>query len=84
MRAPDEKNKWIVDEKAAEVVKRIFDLCLQGVGIGKIASTLEKENVLNPTAHFIEQGDEVILTYNKEFWQEYAVKDLCLWAAGYF
>ena len=28
--------------------------------------------------------DEVILTYNKEFWQEYAVKDLCLWAAGYF
>jgi len=56
MRAPDEKNKWIVDEKAAEVVKRIFDLCLQGVGIGKIASTLEKENVLNPTAHFIEQG----------------------------
>lgn len=56
MRAPDEKNKWIIDEEAAEVVKRIFDLCLQGVGIGKIASTLEKENVLNPTAHFIEQG----------------------------
>ena len=56
MRAPDEKNKWIVDKKAAEVVKRIFDLCLQGVGIGKIASMLEKEKIFNPTAHFIEQG----------------------------
>lgn len=36
-----------------------------------------------PIVDCCHNGD-VILTYNKVFWQEYAVKDLCLWAAGYF
>lgn len=56
LRAPDGKNEWIVDEDAAKIIKYIFDLCLQGYGVGKIASRLEKEEILNPTAYFISKG----------------------------
>ena len=34
LRSPNEKNTWIIDEEAAQVVRHIFDLCLQGFGIG--------------------------------------------------
>lgn len=37
MKAPDDKKKWIVDEEAAAVVKRIFDLCVAGKGPMQIA-----------------------------------------------
>ena len=29
MRDPADKKKWIVDEEAAEIIKRIFDLYIQ-------------------------------------------------------
>ena len=32
MKDPDNKKRWVVDEEAAEVVKRIFALCLEGYG----------------------------------------------------
>ena len=32
MKDPNDKKKWIVNEEAAEVVKRIFDLCVAGKG----------------------------------------------------
>ena len=46
-----------------------------------------KYRVVQRCGYFIAnycQNDEVILTYNKEFWQEVAVKDWCIWAAIYF
>lgn len=56
LRASDGKNKWILDEEAAKIVKYIFELCLQGYGIGKIVSKLEREEILNPTAYAISKG----------------------------
>ncbi len=32
MKEPADKKKWIIDEGAAEVVERIFDLCIAGKG----------------------------------------------------
>ena len=32
MKDPENKKRWIVDEEAATVVKRIFALCLDGYG----------------------------------------------------
>lgn len=43
--------QWIVDEEAAEVVRRIFIMFLDGVGILEIASRLTAEQVLNPTGY---------------------------------
>ena len=43
---PADKKKWIVDEEAAEIVKRIFNLCIAGKGPMQIARMLQKEKVL--------------------------------------
>lgn len=37
MKDPKDKNHWIVDEPAAEIVKRIFQLCIEGYGPSQIA-----------------------------------------------
>ncbi len=47
----NDKNKWIIDEKAAEVVRRIFHLTMQGNGPYRIARILEAEKVDIPGYH---------------------------------
>ena len=42
---PNDRKKWIVDEEAAAVVKRIFDLCVAGNGPMRIAKILKAEDV---------------------------------------
>ncbi|MBQ6404326.1 MAG: recombinase family protein, partial [Oscillospiraceae bacterium] len=49
---PDDHEKWYVDEPAAEVVRRIYDLCLSGHGPLQIAKQLELEQVLVPSAYY--------------------------------
>ena len=51
LKDPADKTKWIVDEAAAVVVKRIFKLCMEGRGPMQIAKLLQEEKVLNPTAY---------------------------------
>lgn len=46
-----DKNKWIVDEKAAEVVRRIFNMTMQSNGPYRIAKILESEKVDIPAYH---------------------------------
>ena len=48
---PNDKTRWIVDEAAAQVVKHIFRLCMEGRGPMQIAKVLQEEKVLNPTAY---------------------------------
>ena len=47
-----DKNKWIVDEEAAAVVKRFFDLCIAGKGPMQIAKTLTADKVLTVKAYY--------------------------------
>lgn len=47
-----DKEQWYIDELAAQVVRKIFALCLAGKGPTQIARQLEKEKVLTPTAYF--------------------------------
>lgn len=49
---PADKKKWIVDEEAAEVVKRIFDLCIAGKGPIQIAKILTADKVLTVKAYY--------------------------------
>jgi DNA invertase Pin-like site-specific DNA recombinase len=42
---PNDKTKWFVDEPAAEVVRRIFALCMDGKGPTQIAKTLYAEKI---------------------------------------
>ena len=49
---PDDKKKWIVDEEAAAVVKKIFDLCIAGKGPMQIAKALTADKVLTVKAYY--------------------------------
>ena len=48
---PSDKHKWIVDEAAAEIVREIFRLCVDGYGISQIANQLTARKVMTPVAH---------------------------------
>ncbi|MCD8045432.1 MAG: DUF4368 domain-containing protein [Clostridiales bacterium] len=48
---PDNRGYWLIDEEAAAVVKRIFDLCIAGKGPEQIARILEKDKVLTTRAY---------------------------------
>ncbi len=51
LKDPEDKTKWVIDEEAAQVVKKIFNLCMQGRGPSQIAEQLEREKILTPTAY---------------------------------
>ena len=53
---PDDKEKWLIDEPAAEVVRQIYALCLAGRGPSQIARQLEKEKILVPSAYYESVG----------------------------
>ena len=52
MKNPDNKDEWIVDELAAKIVRKIFDLCVSGLGPTQIAKRLKAEKVLTPTEYW--------------------------------
>lgn len=52
----DDKEKWLIDEPAAEVVRKIYALCLAGRGPSQIARQLEKEKILVPSAYYESVG----------------------------
>ena len=52
----DDKEKWLIDEPAAKVVRKIYALCLAGRGPSQIARQLEKEKILVPSAYYESVG----------------------------
>ena len=55
-KSPDNPKQWIIDEPAAEVVRYIYKLCLEGLGPTQIAKRLRAEKILCPTAYFESVG----------------------------
>lgn len=53
---PENKKKWIIDPDAAEVVRRIFCLCIEGNGNETIARILQDDKVLVPQAYWQSKG----------------------------
>ena len=51
-----DKNMWLIDDEAAEVVRRIFKLCIEGYGPAQIARILTQEGIPTPTAYALSQG----------------------------
>ena len=52
---PQDKDHWILDEDAAPVVKRIFDLAIAGAGPSRIARILEADGVLTTKALYAQR-----------------------------
>lgn len=55
-----DKHRWDVDEEAAQVVREIFSLCMDGLGPMQIAKRLRAAEVLTPTAYKLEKGFPVV------------------------
>ena len=53
------RDQWLVDPEAAEVVKRIFAMTIEGYGPYQIASKLKEEKVLIPSAYLAQHGEGV-------------------------
>ena len=56
MKNPEDKKHWIIDPEAAEIVKWIYDLALNGKGTDQIARILQDEKILTPTAYWLSKG----------------------------
>ena len=68
------RDQWLVDPEAAEVVKRIFSMTIDGYGPYQIASKLKEEKVLIPSAYLARHGEGV--NKNKTF------KDVYGWGSS--
>ncbi|MDE7417967.1 MAG: recombinase family protein [Lachnospiraceae bacterium] len=55
-KSPENKNRLIIDEYAANVVRRIFDMYVNGMGQRKIAAVLNEENILCPSEYKRQSG----------------------------
>lgn len=50
-KTPEDKNQWIVDEPAAEVVRQIFRMSVSGLGPTQIARKLRSDGVMTPSEY---------------------------------
>ena len=62
-------SQWIIDEPAAEIVRRIFAMTIEGYGVGEIARILTDERVESPSYHLAQMGYGQHV--NKEFGNVY-------------
>ena len=53
---PDDPRFWVVDSKAADVVRRIYDMALEGYGLAEIANALGRDGIVNPTYYWRSKG----------------------------
>ena len=53
---PNDPKHWIVDDEAAQVVRRVYSMTLEGFGTEQTATQLEKDGVLTPRAYWLTKG----------------------------
>ena len=70
----EKRDQWLIDHEAAEVVKRIFAMTIDGYGPYQIANKLKEEKVLIPSAYLAQHGEGV--NKNKTF------KDVYGWGSS--
>ena len=72
MKNPDNKKQWIIDEPAAEIVRKIYDLCVDGKGPTQIAKILRKEKILTTKSYYAQVKGK-LLPDNPYHWNENSV-----------
>ena len=56
LKDPDNPRRWKIDPVAADVVRRIFSMCMEGRGPKQIANQLKADKVLTPVSYKALQG----------------------------
>ena len=78
VKSVQERGKLGIDPNAAEIVRKIFALFLEGRGTVEVARTLNREGVPTKSAYRAEQGDKMRWQYAEErnFWNAAAVRGI--------
>ena len=78
LKSSEDKHQWIVDDVAAEVVRKIFRLCIEGYGPTQISKILAEEKIPVPTAHLHSLGinTPARVPDNIYAWQTRTVSDI--------
>ena len=76
VKGDDEKKTPIIDEEAAAVVKRIFEMRASGLSPHKIADTLNEENIPNPSKYSMDKYGIVGRKENMGLWSFCAVNSI--------
>ncbi len=72
-----DKNVWNVDDEAAEVVRRVFQMCIDGYGPAQIAKALRNDNILIPTAYEQSKGKGGTRPFrNPTYWGEQTINKM--------
>lgn len=69
---PNNKYKWLVDDEAAAVIRRIFDLTIDGKGLDEICRILHSEKIERPSYYSAKRG---LINSDKAL----EADDPCLW-----
>lgn len=64
---PADRHHLIVDEDAASIVQRIFDMAAHGAGYNRIARTLHAEGIPNPLTYFNQKNPDY---YHSDYWKQ--------------
>jgi len=56
MKSPDNKKRWVIDPEAAQIVRDVFRMCLEGKGNETIARILQEREILVPMAYWQSKG----------------------------
>ncbi len=54
---PDDPRFWIIEPEAAAVVRRIYQMALDGYGLAETAAALEKDGIVSPQNYWKQRGD---------------------------
>lgn len=75
---PNDKEKWIIDEKGAEIVREIFKLCVQGFGPTQIARILTERGVDTPVIYCRKNGlpTATKIKNDSELWSSRSVANI--------
>lgn len=55
-KSEEDKNQWVIDEEAAEVVRRIYRMSLEGKGPYEMARILSEEQIERPSYYLAKRG----------------------------
>ncbi len=73
---PDDKHKFVVEEFAAGVVRKMFAYRRQGFGFRKIARLLNEEHILPPRDYYYQQKGVESKGYRNHLWNDVTVKKM--------
>lgn len=74
LKDPDDKNHLVIDPDASLIVKRVFQMKLDGISLGLIAKQMNEEGVPCPSKYFVLNGLSKETKYLSSFWDRNTVK----------